>query len=164
MKIPHVSDYYVGGVEELLDIPTRLCVIHSTLALNDNSNDKKDNSYIIIRRICHLGSLVWLGIPRRIKAISVEQYEKDGPIYIMTHNNQYVVPKQSNSFSNVKIVLTNKRIYNVKPKDELKEIVIKNNKPIIKNYKLKEYKSLSDEGRVIKGYLTTRLGDELLVF
>ena len=82
----------------------------------------------------------------------------------MTRNNQYIVPKQINSSSKVKVVLTSKRIYDVKSKDKFDEIVIEKNKPIIKKYKLKEYKSLSDDGKVIKGYLTTRKGEELLVF
>lgn len=164
MKIPHVSDYYVGGVEELLDIPTRLCVILSKFTYTVNDDKKEEKLYYIIRRICHFGKFTWLGIPRIVRAISSGKLEKNGPIYIMTRNNQYVVPKQSNSSSKVKVVLTNKRIYDVKTKDKFDEIVIEKNKPIIKRYKLKGYKSLSDEGKVIKGYLTTKKGEELLVF
>ncbi len=157
MKIPHIIDYYSGD-DSILDMPTKLCVV-----VHEEFNGIYEQM-LIIRRIHHLGYKVWLGAPERIRAYEYEKIdEENGPINIMTSDNQFIVPRQINSNSKAKITLYKKKIYNVKEKELLKEIVLVNNKPKLIDYKLEKCHSISDEGKGIKGYLNTLNGNEIVV-
>lgn len=119
---------------------------------------------LIIRRIHHFGYKVWLGGPERIKSYVYEKIDgEDGPVNIMTASNQFIVPRQIRSNSKSKVALYKKKIYSVKEKELLKEIVVSDNKPLVIDYKLEKCSSMSDEGKGIKGYLNTRNGYEVLV-
>jgi hypothetical protein len=114
---------------------------------------------LIIRRIHHFGYKVWLGKPERIKSYVFEKIDgEDGPINIMTADNQFIVPRQISSSSTAKVALYKRRIYDVKEKELLKEVIIENNNPKIVDYHLKKCTSMSDEGNGIKGYLNARDG------
>lgn len=124
---------------------------------------KYESSYII-RRIHHLGNKVWLGRKERIKAIYYEEVDgKDGLISIMTSNGQFVVPRQKHYQSNAKITLCKKRIYDIVQNENIKELVIVDNKPELIDYCIKDIKSISDFGKGIKGSILTKHGEELLV-
>lgn len=120
---------------------------------------------LIIRRIHHFGYKVWLGAPERIKSYVYEKIDGElGPINIMTSKNQFIVPRQILSKSKSKVTLYNKRIYDVKENELLKEIVLVENQPKIIDYVVENHYSISDDGKGIKGYVNARKGENIVVF
>lgn len=157
MKLPHIIDYYSGD-DSIMNNSTKLCVIIKEEFIG------KYEQILIIRRIHHFGYKVWLGSPERIEAFDYNKIDgENGPISIITSDNQFIVPRQINSNSKTKIALYKKKIYNVKEKELLKEIVLENNIPKTIDYKLEKYNSMSDEGKGIKGYLNTKSGCEIVL-
>lgn len=111
---------------------------------------------LIIRRIHHFGYKVWLGGPERIKSFAYEKI--DGVINIMTSKGQYIVPRQKESNTTTIVALYKKKIYNIRKKELLKEIVLVNNEPKVIDYEVSEHYALSDDGKGIKGYIKAKNG------
>lgn len=158
MKIPHIIDYYSGD-DSIMGNKTKLCVV-----IYEGVVNKKGKKELIIRQIHHFGYKVWLDLPIKIEASEYTKIDgEDGPINIMTSDNQFIVPRQISSNTKEKVALYKKKIYDVKEKELLKEVVLENNQPKTIDYVLHECYSMSDEGRGIKGYLNTRFGEQIVV-
>lgn len=88
-----------------------------------------------------------------------------GPICIMTSDNRYIVPRQvfSDDYITPKVALYKKKIYDVKEKELLKELILIGNKPKMIDYVLGPVISVSDEDKGIKGYISTRNDEQIMV-
>ncbi len=103
----------------------------------------------------------------------------------MTSGDQFIVPRQIEHDCSAKVILSKNKLLELTKKrnpqkltlinnklititialklEKMKELVLVNNKPKLIKYRLEEVKSTADYGKGIKGYVTTRNGDNLVV-
>ncbi len=86
----------------------------------------------------------------------------------MTFGNQFIVPRQIEHDCSARVTLSKNKLLELTKKSKskkeyIKELVIVDNKPKLIKYRLEEVMSTADYGKGIKGYVTTRNGDNLVV-
>ncbi len=157
MRIPHIIDYYCGD-DSIFELNTKLCTIEQIEHIG------AFEQMLIIRPIHHLGYKVWQGKPKRIKSFMFSKIDGEGgPISIITNEAHYLVPRSVEKTDTSRIALYKKSIYKVRKNTILKEIVLKNNLPIVQDYYFSHYNSFEDDTRGIKGRFYSRKNDSEVI-
>lgn len=158
MRIPHIIDYYCGD-DSIFELGTKLCTIEQIEHIG------AFEQMLIIRPIYHFGYKIWQGRPRRIKSFMFSKVDGEGGIIsIITNEAQYLVPRSIEKTDTSRITLYKKSIYKIKNSTSLKEIVLKDNLPIVQDYYLKSYNSFEDGvTKGVKGRLYSRKNDSEVI-
>lgn len=167
MSLMHIVDYLHSGSEEMIWNTAKLCVV-----VKENFIGKYEQ-VLTIRRIHHLGYKVWLGKEEIVKSFAYDKADENGGARsILTVNNEFLVPRcKDNNLPTTRIALYNKLVYVIKKEKILvKELVLKNNMPVLLDceFQKSKYKYFEDVPRGIKGRFSNKNvekgGEEFIIF
>ena len=167
MSLMHIVDYLHSGSEEMIWNTVKLCVV-----VKENFIGKYEQ-VLTIRRIHHLGYKVWLGKEEIVKSFAYDKADENGGARsILTVNNEFLVPRcKDNNLPTTRIALYNKLVYVIKKEKILvKELVLKNNMPLLLDceFQRNKYKYFEDVPRGIKGRFSNKNvekgGEEFIIF
>lgn len=167
MSLMHIVDYLHSGSEEMIWNTAKLCVV-----VKENFIGKYEQ-VLTIRRIHHLGYKVWLGKEEIVKSFAYDKADENGGARsILTVNNEFLVPRcKDNNLPTTRIALYNKLVYVIKKEKILvKELVLKNNMPVLLDceFQRNKYKYFEDVPRGIKGRFSNnnveKGGEEFIIF